>query len=151
MLRRKMKVLFRCTGNSCRSQLAEGWAQHLKSDVIESYAAGIERHGLDPNAVKVMAEAGVGIAGHASQMLADLDGVAFDYVVTVGGHAHEICPMFPGEAKVIHVGFDDPPKLAADETDPDKALNHYRRTRDEIRAFVATLPESLDAQATPRS
>ncbi len=149
MLQRKVKGLFLCTGNSCRSQMAEGWARHLKGDVIEPYSAGIEKHGLNPHAVKVMAEAGVDITGHASKTLDDLDGVAFDYVVTVCGHAHETCPMFPGDAKVIHVGFDDPPKLAADETDPDKALGHYRRVRDEIRAFVETLPESLDAQATP--
>lgn len=143
MLQRKMKVLFLCTGNSCRSQMAEGWTRHLKADVIEPYSAGIEKHGLNPHAVQVMAEAGVDISGHTSKMLADLEGVAFDYVITVCGHAHETCPMFPGDAKVIHVGFDDPPKLAADETDPDKALGHYRRVRDEIRAFVETLPQSI--------
>jgi len=141
-----VKGLFLCTGNSCRSQMAEGWARHLKGDVIEPYSAGIEKHGLNPHAVKVMAEAGVDITGHASKTLDDLDGVAFDYVVTVCGHAHETCPMFPGDAKVIHVGFDDPPRLAADETDPDKALGHYRRVRDEIRAFVETLPASLEVK-----
>jgi arsenate reductase (thioredoxin) len=146
MLQRKVKGLFLCTGNSCRSQMAEGWARHLKGDVIEPYSAGIEKHGLNPHAVKVMAEAGVDITGHASKTLDDLDGVAFDYVVTVCGHAHETCPMFPGDAKVIHVGFDDPPRLAADETDPDKALGHYRRVRDEIRAFVETLPASLEVK-----
>lgn len=151
MLQRKVKVLFLCTGNSCRSQMAEGWARHLKNDVIEPYSAGIEKHGLNPHAVKVMAEVGVDIAGHASKTLDDLDGVDFDYVVTVCGHAHETCPRFPGDAKVIHAGFDDPPKLAAAETDPDKALGHYRRVRDEIRAFIETLTESLDVQATPRS
>lgn len=148
MLQRKMKVLFLCTGNSCRSQMAEGWARRLKGEVIEPYSAGIETHGLNPHAVKVMAEAGVDISGHTSKTLADLDGVAFDYVVTVCGHAHETCPMFPGDAKVIHVGFDDPPKLAAGETDPDKALDHYRRVRDEIRAFVQTLPGALSATPT---
>ena len=139
----KLKVLFLCTGNSCRSQMAEGWGRHLKADAIEPYSAGIEKHGLNPHAVKVMAEVGVDISGHRSKTLDDLADVDFDYVVTVCGHAHETCPMFPGQAKVVHVGFDDPPKLAAGETDPDKALAHYRRVRDEIRDFVQTLPASL--------
>ncbi|GAB4196869.1 MAG: arsenate reductase ArsC [Phycisphaeraceae bacterium] len=149
MLQRKLKVLFLCTGNSCRSQMAEGWARHLKADVIEPYSAGIEKHGLNPNAVKVMAEAGVDISNHQSKTLDELKDVDFDYVVTVCGHAHETCPMFPGNAKVVHVGFDDPPRLAAQESDPDKALDHYRRVRDEIKAFIQTLPESLHTQAQP--
>jgi len=123
--------------------MAEGWARHLKSEQIEPSSAGIETHGLNPNAVQVMKEAGVDISQHTSKTLADLPGVRFDYVVTVCGHAHETCPIFPGEAKVIHVGFDDPPKLAAQEPDSAKARDHYRRVRDEIRAFVATLPEAL--------
>ena len=143
MLQPKLTVLFLCTGNSCRSQMAEGWARHLKGDAMDPYSAGIEKHGLNPRAVKVMAEAGVDIAGHASKTLDDLSGTRFDYVVTVCSHAHETCPMFPGEAKVVHVGFDDPPRLAAGETDPDKALAHYRRVRDKIRDFVQTLPASL--------
>ena len=143
MLQHKIKVLFLCTGNSCRSQMAEGWSRHLRGDVIDPYSAGIEKHGLNPNAVKVMAQAGVDIAQHQSKTLADLTDVTFDYVVTVCGHAHETCPVFPAKATVIHVGFDDPPKLAAAETDPAKALDHYRRVRDEIRAYVETLPESL--------
>lgn len=143
MLQPKLNLLFLCTGNSCRSQMAEGWARHLTSEQIEPYSAGIETHGLNPNAVQVMKEAGVDISQHTSKTLADLQGVRFDYVVTVCGHAHETCPIFPGEAKVIHVGFDDPPKLAAQEPDPAKALDHYRRVRDAIRAFVATLPEAL--------
>jgi arsenate reductase (thioredoxin) len=126
--------------------MAQGWARHLKADTLHAYSAGIEKHGLNPNAVKVMAEAGVDISTHTSKTLADLKDVAFDYVVTVCGHAHETCPMFPGNAIVIHVGFDDPPRLAANETDPDKALNHYRRVRDEIRAFIETLPGPLLAE-----
>ena len=143
MLQRKVRVLFLCTGNSCRSQMAEGWARQLKGDVLEPYSAGIEKHGLNPNAVRVMAEAGVDIAGHYSKTLNDLAGVALDYVVTVCGHAHETCPMFPGNATLVHQGFDDPPKLAATETDPEKALNHYRRVRDEIKAYIQTLPAAL--------
>ncbi len=141
---RKLKVLFLCTGNSCRSQMAEGWAKALKGDVIEAYSAGIETHGLNPSAVKVMDEAGLDISGHRSKNVADLMDVPFDYVVTVCGHAHETCPMFPGKAKILHVGFDDPPALAKEAKSEQEALDCYRRVRDEIRAFIDTLPESLD-------
>jgi arsenate reductase (thioredoxin) len=123
--------------------MAQGWARHLKPDTIEAYSAGIEKHGLNPHAVKVMAEADVDISTHTSKTLEDLKHIRFDYVVTVCGHAHETCPMFPDKAEVVHVGFDDPPKLAAKETDPQKALDHYRRVRDEIRAFIQTLPNTL--------
>jgi arsenate reductase (thioredoxin) len=141
---RKPKVLFLCTGNSCRSQMAEGWARHLKGDLFEVFSAGIETHGLNPHAVRVMAEAGVDIADHTSKTVDDLGDTRFDYVVTVCGHAHETCPVFPGPARVVHVPFDDPPRLAKGETDPDRALDHYRRVRDEIRAFVDTLPGALE-------
>jgi len=139
----KMKILFLCTGNSCRSQMAEGWARHLKGDVIEAYSAGIETHGLNPNAVKVMAEAGVDISAHRSKHLDELKGIAFDYVITVCDHAHESCPLFPGKTRVVHVGFDDPPRLAKTAKTENEALGQYRRVRDEIRAFVEGLPESL--------
>ena len=143
-----MKILFLCTGNSCRSQMAEGWARHLKGDVIEPYSAGIEKHGLNPHAAEVMREAGVDISGHESKTLDDLGNIAFDYVVTVCGHAHETCPRFPGDAIVVHAGFDDPPKLAADEPDPERALDHYRRIRDEIAEYVRRLPEALPERDT---
>jgi arsenate reductase (thioredoxin) len=144
---KKIKTLFLCTGNSCRSQMAEGWARALKSDKIEAHSAGIETHELNPNAVKVMAEAGVDISGHKSKNVADLLHIPFDYVITVCGHANEHCPIFPGKAKVIHVGFDDPPALAralaAQGANEEKQLAAYRRVRDEIRAFIETLPEHL--------
>ena len=140
---RKLKVLFLCTGNSCRSQMAEGWARALKGDAIEPYSAGIETHGLDPRAVRAMAQAGVDISGHRSKNVAELAGVAFDFVVTVCADADANCPRFPGKAKVVHVGFDDPPALARDAKDEEEGLSHYRRVRDEIRAFVETLPEAL--------
>ena len=143
----KLKILFLCTGNSCRSQMAEGWARHLKGDVIEPYSAGIETHGLNPNAVKVMAEAGVDIASHRSKNVADLADVPFDYVVTVCGHAQENCPIFPGKAKVVHVGFEDPPKLTKEMADGEPKLAVYRRVRDQIRRFVETLPEGLKRDA----
>lgn len=142
----KLRILFLCTGNSCRSQMAEGWTRALKGDVIEAYSAGIETHGLNPNAVQVMAEAGVDISGHHSKLLNELKDVEFDYVVTVCGHANENCPFFPGSTKVIHAGFDDPPRLAETSATKKEALDHYRRVRDEIRTFVEALPQNLAPQ-----
>jgi len=146
----KMKVLFLCTGNSCRSQMAEGWARALKGDVIQPYSAGVETHGLNPNAVRLMAEAGVDIGKHQSKTVEAVRDVPFDYVVTVCGHANENCPMWLGQkSKVVHVGFDDPPTLAKAARTEEEALAHYRRVRDEIRAFVQTLPESLTGRTEP--
>lgn len=127
-----VKILFLCTGNSCRSQMAEGWARALKSDCMEPYSAGIEKHGLNPYAVKVMKEAGVDISAQHSKLLSELDGIDFDYVVTVCGNAHESCPVFSGKTTVVHVGFDDPPRLAANCQTEDEKLDCYRRVRDEI-------------------
>ncbi len=141
---KKLKVLFLCTGNSCRSQMAEGWAKQLKSDHIEAYSAGIETHGLNPNAVKVMAESGVDISNHKSENVKDYLDKEIDYVVTVCGHAHETCPVFPGKAKIIHHGFDDPPFLAKSVDTEEEKLNIYRRVRDEIRDFVNQLPNNLE-------
>ncbi len=138
-----IKILFLCTGNSCRSQMAEGWARKLKAGRLEPYSAGIETHGLNPNAVQVMSEAGIDISGQHSTHVDQLSDIDFDYVVTVCGHAHESCPVFSGDAKVVHVPFDDPPRLAKDAATEEEALQHYRRVRDEIREFVETLPESL--------
>ncbi len=138
-----MKILFLCTGNSCRSQMAEGWARQLKSGQLQAWSAGIETHGLNPNAVMVMAEAGVDISGHVSKSLDQLQDLEFDYVITVCGHAHETCPVFPGQAKLVHHGFDDPPALARNADSEAEALGHYRRVRDEIREYVKTLPEAL--------
>ena len=142
---RKLKVLFLCTGNSCRSQMAEGWARALKSYVVEPYSAGIEKHGMNPHAVKVMAEAGVDISKHYSKTPKDLGPVEYDYVVTVCGHADENCPVFPAKTRVVHVGFEDPPRLTKHLPDGEEKLAVYRRVRDEIRRFVEGLPETLDA------
>ena len=141
----KLKVLFLCTGNSCRSQMAEGWARHLKSDSIEPYSAGVATHGLNPNAVQVMREAGVDISGHMSKHADELQDVPFDYVVTVCDSAAESCPMFPGKARVVHRSFDDPPRLAREAKSEEEALGHYRRVRDEIREYIESLPGSLEA------
>lgn len=121
--------------------MAEGWTRALKNDLIEAYSAGIEPRGLNPNAVKVMAEAGVDISGHRSKHIDEIKDVKFDYAITLCGDANEHCPMFPGKTKVVHIGFDDPPKLAAEVEDEQEKLSCYRRVRDEIRAFVKTLPE----------
>ncbi len=143
----RLRILFLCTGNSCRSQMAEGWARQLKAEAIEPWSAGIETHGLNPRAVAVMREAGVDISGHESTTVSDLPIREFDYVVTVCGHANENCPVFPGRTTVVHQGFEDPPKLAEGAESEEEALAHYRRVRDEIRAYVETLPGALPPKA----
>ena len=137
----KISILFLCTGNSCRSQMAEGWVRHLRADTIEPYSAGIERHGLNPSAVRVMAEVGVDISGHRSKLVEELPGITLDYVITLCGHAHETCPYFPG--KIIHHGFPDPPQLAKHATSEEESLQAYRTVRDQIRQYIETLPQSL--------
>ena len=142
--RRKPKVLFLCTGNACRSQMAEGWARHLLGDRLEAHSAGIEPKGLDPRAVRVMAEAGVDICGQRSKSLREVMDVPLDVVVTVCDHAREQCPLFPGGARVIHAGFEDP--AAAAGTD-DEVLAVFRRVREAIREFVERLPERIERSA----
>jgi arsenate reductase len=140
----KLKILFLCTGNSCRSQMAEGWARHLRSEVIEAYSAGIETHGMNPNAVRVMAEAGVDISNQHSKHLDDVRHIPFDWVITVCDNANESCPVFPGKVKRFHISFDDPPRLAKSAKSEEEALAHYRRVRDEIKNFVSKLPDILE-------
>ncbi|MDP9174431.1 MAG: arsenate reductase ArsC [Planctomycetota bacterium] len=142
----KLKVLFLCTGNSCRSQMAEGWARQLKGNVIEAYSAGVEPHGMNARAVAVMKEAGVDIGGQRSKPIDEFLEAPLDYVVTVCDSAHEACPIFPGSTRVIHVGFDDPPRLAREAKSEEEALGHYRRVRDEIREFVEGLPRGLEGE-----
>lgn len=140
----KIKILFLCTGNSCRSQMAEGWARALKADSVEPYSAGIETHGLNPRAVAVMAEAGVDISAQRSKHVREVLDIPFDAVVTLCDHASEHCPIFPRPVRRVHVGFDDPPRLARSARSEEEALGHYRRVRDDIRAYVETLPDSLE-------
>ncbi len=139
----KKKILFLCTGNSCRSQMAEGWAKHLLADSIEAYSAGVEMHGLNPHAVKVMAEGGVDLTSHKSQLLDEFDLRAFDHIITVCDHAHESCPIVPSNCQVIHRSFADPPHLAENFSDEDEKLQCYRKVRDEIKEYVQNLPELL--------
>ncbi|NOX32236.1 MAG: arsenate reductase ArsC [Deltaproteobacteria bacterium] len=147
-MKNKIKLLFLCTGNSCRSQMAEGWTRALKNDRIQVFSAGVETHGLNPDAVKVMAEAGVDISDHRSKHINEFKEVDLDVVVTVCGHAHETCPYFPPRCKVIHIGFDDPPKmakkLAGQGAGKETQLDCFRRVRDEIKTFVKGLPDNLD-------
>jgi arsenate reductase len=136
--------MFLCTGNSCRSQMAEGWARALKAREVEASSAGVSPLGLNPLAVRVMAEAGVDIAGHRSKTPAEVGPV--DVVVTVCDSAREACPVIPG-ARAVHAGFDDPPRLAAGAATEEEALSHYRRVRDEIRRFVEGMPGNLSVHA----
>ncbi len=140
----KIKVLFLCTGNSCRSQIAEGWAKHLKSDVMESYSAGVSPGGLNTMAVKVMAEVGVDISNHRSKHVDELMNVDFDYVITVCDHARDTCPVFSGNAKRIHRLFTDPSFMDAGE---EEIMTAMRKLRDDIRVFIETMPESLEKLA----
>jgi len=124
--------------------MAEGWTRHLKSDSIESYSAGVEPHSMNKLAIQVMKEAGVDISRQNSKHVDELKDMQFDYVITVCGDAHEACPLFPGKTKVVHVGFDDPPRLAMASRNETEALGHFRRVRDEIRDFVKTLPGGFE-------
>ncbi|MFZ2961306.1 MAG: arsenate reductase ArsC [Candidatus Ozemobacteraceae bacterium] len=139
----KTRLLYLCTGNSCRSQMAEGWTRHLWPDLFETFSAGIVAHGVNPHAITVMAEKGIDISGHRSKSLAELDSREFDVVITVCGHADEACPIFPAKTLKIHKGFDDPPRLASNAKNPEEALEHFRRVRDEIAEYVKTLPNIL--------
>jgi len=135
----KPAILFLCTGNSCRSQMAEGLCRALRGEDYEVASAGIETHGLNPNAVQVMAEIGIDISGHSSKTLDDLAGREFDYVITVCDSARETCPWFPAGTALLHQGFDDPPVLAEKAASEEEVLDKYRRVRDEIRDYVQGL------------
>ncbi len=145
---RRPRVLFLCTGNSCRSQMAEAWARHLLPLEVAAHSAGIERHGLNPLALQVLTEAGLSTSGLLSKTIDELPSQDFDWVITLCDHAHESCPLFPGRVRVLHHGFAAPPRLAADAATAEEALGHYRRVRDEIRAFIEGLPTLLRQQDT---
>ncbi|RKY16337.1 MAG: arsenate reductase ArsC [Planctomycetota bacterium] len=139
------KILFLCTGNSCRSQMAEGWAKALLGEGVRAFSAGVESHGLDPRAVRAMAEAGVDISAARSKTLDELPEGDFDLVVTVCDRARESCPAFGGRTRTLHRSFDDPPALVREMgLEGEKALEVYRRVRDEIRRFVEGLRSELD-------
>lgn len=139
------KILFLCTGNSCRSQMAEAWTNYLNKDDFNAYSAGIAPKGVDPRAIEVMAEEGIDISGQKSKEFDSLGDMEFDYVVTLCDNANEACPFFPAKTKLLHRGFDDPPGLAEGLKIEEEALNHYRRVRNEIKAFVENLEEELNS------
>jgi len=142
--REKIKVLFLCTGNSCRSQIAEGWARHLKDNVIDAYSAGIRPIGVSSRAIRAMDEAGVDISRHKSQHIDEFSGIDFDYVVTLCDNAFKSCPIFSGKARIVHKPFEDPYFASGSE---EKIMATFRKVRDDIRTFVETLPESLEAES----
>jgi arsenate reductase len=139
----KAKILFLCTGNSCRSQMAEAWTRRLQGEQFEAYSAGVQPKAIDPRAIKAMAEVGLDISGQKSKDVDALGRMEFDYVITLCDNARESCPYFPTKTKLIHRGFDDPPRLAEGAANEEEAMASYRRVRDEIKAFVETLPEEL--------
>jgi arsenate reductase len=140
---RKLKILFLCTGNTCRSQMAEGLTRHLKPDLIEPYSAGVDPGAMNTRAVKSMAEIGIDISNAFPKTIESLGNIAFDYVVTLCDHANESCPLFPGKTKRLHWGFEDPPRLAENAATEDEAMSHYHRVRDQIRSYVEKLPDIL--------
>ena len=139
----KTSILFLCTGNSCRSQMAEGFARHFHDDKYEIYSAGIEKHGMNEFAMQVMQEAGVPIDEQFSKTTDELPTQEIDYVITVCGHADDNCPFFPAKTKIIHHGFDDPPKLALEVDGAEEKLDCYRTVRDQVKTFAENLPEFL--------
>jgi len=142
--REKIKVLFVCTGNSCRSQIAEGWARHLKGNIIDAYSAGIRPIGVSSRAIKVMAEAEVDISMHESQHIGEFSEIDFDYVVTLCDNAAENGPVFSGKAKVVHNPFDDPYFASGSE---EQIMATFRKVRDDIRTFIEILPEGLEGKS----
>jgi arsenate reductase (thioredoxin) len=139
----KIRILYLCTGNACRSQMAEGWTRHLKGESIQAYSGGVDPHGVDPRAVRAMSEAGVDISSQTSKHVDTLEHIDFDYVVTLCDNARQACPVFPARTGVVHAGFDDPPELAAGAATEEETMDCYRRVRDEIRRFVEMLPGVL--------
>lgn len=136
----KIKVLFLCTGNSCRSQMAEGWARHLKANLIDAYSAGIRPIGVSSRAIKVMAEKGIDISMQQSQHLDEFSEIDFDYVITLCDNAAENCPVFTGKAKVLHRCFEDPYFATGSE---EEVMGTFRKVRNEIRKFVEAMPDNL--------
>ena len=139
-MKEKKKILFLCTGNSCRSQMAEAWTRHLLRDDYEAYSAGIAPKGTDPMAVHVMSEAGVDMSFQQSKSIDSLGMAEFDYVVTLCDSARESCPYYPAKTAVMHRGFDDPPALAKETKNSKDAISIYRRVRNEIKDYVKSLP-----------
>lgn len=127
-------ILVLCTGNSCRSQLAEGYLRHFAGDRAAIYSAGIETHGVNPKAIEVMAENHLDISKHTSNHVDEYLSILFDYVITVCDNANEACPYFPGNVQRFHYNFPDPAKATGT---PDEVMNEFRRVRDMIKEYTA--------------
>lgn len=140
----KLKILFLCTGNSCRSQMAEGLTRKLLGNEFESYSAGVKKSSVNPYAIKAMEEIGIDISDHTSKEVTELKDINFDYIVTVCDNARETCPLFPGNGKIIHHSFDDPPYLTKDMENEEEKLKVFRRVRDEIKTFIRNLSNYLN-------
>ena len=125
-------ILVLCTGNSCRSQIAEGYLRHFAGDKANIYSAGVETHGVNPRAIKIMAEAGIDISKHTSNNVDEYVSVPFDYVITVCDNAKERCPYFPTNAEKFHYNFPDPAKATGTE---DEILEEFRRVREMIKEY----------------
>ena len=136
----KIKILFVCTGNSCRSQIAEGWARHLKGNVIDAYSAGIRPIGVNSRAIKVMAEEGVDISNQKSQSLDEFSEIDFDYVITLCDNAAQRCPTLMNKARVIHKPFEDPYFATGSEKD---IMETFRKVSNNIRNFIEAMPDNL--------
>lgn len=134
-----MNILVLCTGNSCRSQIAEGYLQHFAGDKANIYSAGIEKHGVNPKAIKTMADDGIDISNHTSNLVDEYAAVKFDYVITVCDNANEACPYFPGDVKRFHHNFPDPAKASGTAEEVSAAFAQVRdMIRDYCREFLAT-------------
>lgn len=134
-----MNILVLCTGNSCRSQIAEGYLRHFHGKVASIYSAGIETHGVNPRAIAVMAEDGIDISSHTSNHVNEYAHIPFDLVLTVCYHASEQCPIFPGAVKRIHHNFPDPAKARGTE---EEIMSMFRQVRDEVKEYIKDLPLS---------
>lgn len=134
----KKKILVLCTGNSCRSQLAEGYLRHFAGERAEVFSAGIETHGLNPRAVATMKEDGIDISDHTSNHVGEYSNIRFDFVITVCDHANESCPVFPSTAQKFHHNFRDPAKAGGSE---EEIMNQFREVRNEIKAYCYSFLE----------
>ncbi len=132
-MNKKKNLLFLCTGNSCRSQMAEGYGKIFLGEKYNVYSAGIEKHGLNPYMLRVMEEDGVDMTGHYSKTVNEMSGINFDVVITVCGHANETCPIYLKKALIINKGFEDPAKFVGSESEK---LNVFRMVRDQIKGYI---------------
>lgn len=132
----KKKILVLCTGNSCRSQIAEGYLRHFFAEKAEIYSAGVETHGVNPRAIATMKEDGIDISKHTSNHIDEYQNIDFDLVITVCDNAKERCPFFPSKAKKLHQNFSDPAKAVGTE---EEILEEFRRVRQIIKEYCSSL------------